>query len=84
MNRKHRQTLSRIFASPVPASVRWADVEALLGALGATISEGSGSRVRFELNDRRAILHRPHPTPNTDKGALKAIKTFLESAGGKP
>jgi len=84
VNRRQRQTLGRIFASPVQASVRWSDVEALLMALGATISEGSGGRVRVELGGRRAVFHRPHPTPNTDKGALKAVRTFLESAGVKP
>jgi hypothetical protein len=84
VNRRQRQTLSRIFAIPVPANVRWSDVEALLMALGAIISEGSGSRVRVELRGRRAVFHRAHPTPNTDKGALKAVRTFLQSAGVKP
>lgn len=84
MNRKNRQTLRRIFAQPVQAGVKWSDVETLLRALGATISEGSGSRVRVELNGRYAIFHRPHPAPNIDKGALKAVRMFLESAGVKP
>jgi HicA toxin of bacterial toxin-antitoxin, len=84
VNRKHRQTLARIFAHPVQASVRWSDIEALARAVGATIGEGSGSRVRVELNGRHATFHRPHPTPNTDKGALKAVRSFLESAGVKP
>jgi len=68
----------------VQSSVRWSDIEALLRALGAAIAEGSGSRVRVELNGRHAIFHRPHPAPNIDKGALKAVRAFLESAGVKP
>jgi hypothetical protein len=84
VNRKQRQTLARIFASPRQASVHWSDVEALLADLGATIGEGSGSRVRVELNGRHAVFHRPQPTPNTDKGVLKAVRKFLESAGVKP
>ncbi len=84
MNRKHRQTLQHIFARPVRASVRWSSVEALLQALGATVAEGAGSRVRVELNGRHAVFHRPHPDPNIDKGALKAVKAFLESAGVRP
>jgi hypothetical protein len=84
VNRKHRQTLQRIFAQPVRAAVRWSEVEALLRALEATITEGAGSRVRVELNGRHAVFHRPHPAPNTNKGALKAVRAFLESAGVRP
>jgi hypothetical protein len=30
------------------------------------------------------VFHRPHPQPVTDKGALKAVRRFLESAGISP
>jgi HicA toxin of bacterial toxin-antitoxin, len=56
-------------------------VEALLVALGAECSEGRGARVRFRLNGEEAVFHRPHPSPETDKGALKAVQRFLETAG---
>lgn len=52
----------------------------LLG-LGATISEGNGSRVRVKLNQERAVFHRPHPDRNTDKGAVKSVRKFLMNAG---
>ena len=81
MNAKHRQTLEAIFADPVRANVRWADIEALFASLGALVSDGRGSRVRVALNGRRAVFHRPHPSPNTDKGALKAARRFLQDAG---
>jgi len=50
-------------------------------ALGATISEGNGSRVRVMLNGAMAVFHRPHPEGNTDKGAIKSVRKFLENAG---
>jgi hypothetical protein len=56
----------------------------MLNALGAEISEGSGSRVKILLNDEEAVFHRPHPKPDTDKGALKSMRRFLENAGGTP
>jgi hypothetical protein len=84
MNRKRRETLERVFADRTPANLPWRDIEALFRALGAVISEGKGSRVRVELNDRRATFHRPHPSPLTDRGALKAVRTFLENAGVRP
>lgn len=49
--------------------------------LGAVVSEGRGSRVRIELNGEEAVFHRPHPSPDTDKGALKSVRRFLENAG---
>jgi hypothetical protein len=83
VNAKHRRALEAVFANPVRSNVRWADIESLLTALGAERSEGSGSRVRFLLNDAEAAFHRPHPRLETDKGALKAVRRFLETAGVK-
>jgi hypothetical protein len=84
MNSGHRKTLADIFANPARSNVRWTDVESLFKACGATMSEGAGSRVRVRLNGMDAVFHRPHPQPDTDKGALKAVRRFLESAGVKP
>jgi len=41
MSNKHRRTLAAIFAEPVLANVNWMDIEAMLDACGAEISEGS-------------------------------------------
>jgi hypothetical protein len=83
MNKKHRKTLELIFKRPTQSNVRWSDIEALLVALNAEISEGSGSRVRIALNNVRAVFHRPHPARETDKGALISMRKFLENAGVK-
>jgi hypothetical protein len=84
MNAKHRRTLEAIFAKSVPSDLRWAEIESLLVALGAEHSEGRGSRVRFALGPAEAVFHRPHPSPRTDKGAVVAVRRFLEIAGVKP
>jgi hypothetical protein len=84
MNTKHRKTLEAIFDDPVRSGVLWADVEALLAAAGAEISEGRGSRVRISLNGVDAVFHRPHPQKETDKGALKSVRRFLKEAGIVP
>jgi len=72
-----------IFNDPVQSNIEWRDIENLLVALGATISEGNGSRVRIELNGIRAVFHRPHPEKVTDKGAVKSMRRFLKAAGAK-
>ena len=79
--RKHQKTLHAIFTEPVRANIPWADIEALLAALGAERDEGGGSRVRFVLNGIRAVFHRPHPQKETDRGAVKSVRRFLEEGG---
>lgn len=56
----------------------------MLTALGAYVEEASGSRVCIELNDVCAVFHRPHPQKEADKGAVAAMRRFLEEAGVKP
>ena len=83
MNSKQRKTLEAIFADPIRSGIPWADIERLFVALGAEITEGRGSRVRISLNGVLATFHRPHPERNTDKGAVKSVRRFLETAGGE-
>lgn len=84
MKSKHKKTLKSIFDVPVRLNVLWKDVETLLMAVGAEISEGEGSRVRVALNGVRAVFHRPHPQKETDKGALVSVRRFLMTAGVRP
>ena len=84
MNRKQQKTLEAIFEEPVRANIAWKDIEALFLVLGAEVSEGSGSRVRIALHGVRAVFHRPHPQKETDKGAVKSVRRFLQEAGVTP
>ncbi len=81
---KHRSTIEAVFADPVPAGIAWRDIEALLVACGAEVTEGNGSRVRVALNGVRAVFHRPHPHKETDKGAVKSVRRFLIEAEIRP
>jgi len=81
LNKKHQKTLNSIFENPIRSDVLWKDIENLLMALNAEISEGRGSRVRIYLNNVRAVFHRPHPGGETDKSALKSMRRFLIEAG---
>ena len=81
MKSKHRKTLQAIFENPVRANILWTDIEGLLVACGAEISEGRGSRIRFALTGVRAVFHRPHPQKETDKGAVMSMRRFLIEAG---
>ena len=83
LSKKHQQTLNRIFQDPIKSDVEWKDIEKLSLALEAEISEGKGSRVRIYLNNVRAVFHHPHPRKETDKGALRSMRRFLNEAGVK-
>lgn len=84
MNKRHRETLNKIFQVPVPPSLEWRNIEALFLALGATAVEGRGSRVRFELNGVIATFHRPHPEKEAKPYQIRDARRFLEQAGIKP
>jgi hypothetical protein len=84
MKRKQQSTLAQIFARPVSGTIRWSDIEALFVALGAEVSEREGSRVGVFLFGEIRVFHRPHPTPDTDKGAVASIRKWLESHGVRP
>ena len=84
MNNKHQKTLQAIFDETIRSDIEWKAIEAMLIAAGAEISEGSGSRVRIALKSVRAVFHRPHQRKETDKGAVKSMRRFLESAKVMP
>ena len=84
MKRKYQRTLALIFARPTSANVQWRDIETMLQELGAEVSEREGSRVAVVMYGEVRVFHRPHPSPNTDKGAVASIRKWLEQHGVEP
>lgn len=84
MKLKHQRTLELIFARPTNGNVKWRDIEALFVELGAEVSEREGSRVAVVLFEEVRVFHRPHPSPNTDKGAVASVRKWLEQHGVEP
>lgn len=84
MKRKHWRTLKQIYHRPVSGTIPWSDIEGLLRSLGADVSERAGSRVAVVLFGEVRVFHRPHPSPNTDKGAVASIRKWLELYEVKP
>ena len=81
MKKKHQKTLSAIYKRPISGGIKWVDIEALFLELGATIQEREGSRVAVILFNEVQVFHRPHPSPDTDKGAVVSIRKWLEKNG---
>lgn len=84
MKRKHAATLQLIFTHPTSGNVKWKDVETLFKGLGAAVEEAEGSRVTVKLFGVVRVFHRPHPSPDTDKGAVASVRKWLEDNGVKP
>ncbi|MBL4830023.1 MAG: type II toxin-antitoxin system HicA family toxin [Aliivibrio sp.] len=84
LKRKHQKTLQLIFNRPVSGSVKWPDIESLFTTLGAEIEERAGSRVGVTLFGVIRVFHRPHPTNDTDKGAVNSIRCWFEENGVRP
>lgn len=82
--RKHQRTLELILARLVSGSLPWWDIETLFSELGAEISEIAGSRVAVVLFGEVRVFHRPHPFPDTDKGAGASIRKWFEEHGVTP
>ena len=84
MNTKHRKTLAAIFTRPTSASIVFADIEALVKALGGSVSEREGSRVRIELKGEQWRCHRPHPGKEAKRYQIEEAPELLERAGVHP
>ena len=79
MKRKHQKTLERIYAHPISANIKWKEIEALFRYLGAELIEREGSRIEVFLFEEVRVFHRPHPRPDTDKGAVASIRKWFEA-----
>ncbi len=84
MNVKHRRTLTALFAVPTRRNVRFSDIAALIIALGGEVREGAGSRVVFELQERRVYLHRPHPGHEAKRYQVEEVREFLRALEIQP
>ena len=85
MKRKHAKTLALVFHRPVSANVKFCEAVSLLVELGAAIETNrEGSRVGVVVFGEVRVLHKPHPSPNMDKGAVAALRDWLEQKGVTP
>lgn len=84
LKRKYQITLRQIYTKPISANIKWKDIEALFLELGAEIEEREGSRIAVVLFGQVKVFHRPHPSPDTDKGAVASVKKWLSENGVIP
>lgn len=83
MNARHAKTLAALFRQPTLAIIEWSAIEALLIAVGCTLVEGSGSRVRFVRDAMVETFHRPHPAKEAKRYQVRAARDYLIRLGVK-
>jgi hypothetical protein len=81
MNKKQRKTYDAIFVDPIRPNIVWDDVVNLIQSLGGIITQGDGSRVRFDLNKISLNIHSPHSQKELKRYQIKALREFLIKAG---
>ena len=84
MNTRHRKTLRTLFAKPTSATIVFADIEALLVALGGEVHEREGSRVKIIIASEQWRCHRPHPGKEAKRYQVEEIRELLERIGVRP
>lgn len=85
MKNKHRKTLTAVYRHPTASGIVFADIEALVMALGGVVREGDGSRVAFDLGEgARLYLHRPHPGKEAKKYQVEEVRAWLDERGVTP
>jgi len=84
VNSKHKRTLAAIFVVPTSGSIVFSDIETLLKALGGTVKEREGSRIRAELSGEQWRAHRPHPGKEAKRYQVEEIRELLSRLGVKP
>lgn len=84
MNARQRKTLAAVFARPTLASIPFSDIESLIKALGGSISEREGSRVKIEIKGETWRCHRPHPGNEAKRYQVEEARELLARVGVKP
>jgi hypothetical protein len=84
MNAKQRKTLVAIVSRPTSASIPFADIVALMKALGGSIFEREGSRIKIELKGEQWRCHRPHPGKAAKRYQVEEARELLERVGVIP
>jgi hypothetical protein len=76
--------LAAVFSQPTSASIAFSEIEALIRALGGSVIEREGSRVKIVLSGFEWRCHRPHPGKEAKRYQVEEVRELLERAGFKP
>ena len=76
--------MAAIVEKPVRSDIRWAAFGGLVGALGGTVTAGSGSHRRIVLGGLKLNFVKPHPKPIMKVYQVLEFREKLEILGITP
>lgn len=76
----YKKTLEKMARLLTPPDVKWSDLSSALIHLGYREISGTGSRVKFYHKEKDALIccHKPHPSPEVDKGCIADVVNHLK------
>ena len=79
----HKKTLAKLVQKPPPADIKWQALQGALESLGYVMLNNDGSRRKFYHKEKDALIccHRPHPSPDVDKGCIADVAEHLIANG---
>ena len=81
---KHDKTLEKLRQRPINAGIKWTELKSLLIFLGYEVLKGKGgSSHKFYNREKDALFmcHKPHPSPDVDKGCANSLSEHLDFYG---
>ncbi|MEE9452647.1 MAG: hypothetical protein V3V61_07830 [Gammaproteobacteria bacterium] len=87
LNTSQKKTLAKLFVKPTLSDIRWSEFVSLIKVLGGVVTKQgktSGSRFGIHLGERKALLHKPHPTPIMKQGSVNSARDFLKACAITP
>jgi predicted RNA binding protein YcfA (HicA-like mRNA interferase family) len=80
---KHQKALEKLCTTPPASDIKWNELVAVLSQLGYKELKGKGSRRKFHHAARELLIicHRPHPSPEVDKGCIVDVAEHLRANG---
>lgn len=76
---KQNKAIEKLCREPTPANFKWVELVGLLTSLGYAEISGNGSRKKFFHKEKNVLIscHKPHPSPDVDKGCIVDIVKHL-------
>ena len=84
MNAKQRTALRLVYKQPTSASVVFSQIESLVLALGGTVTEREGSRIKIALQGEQWHCHRPNPGKEAKRYQVEECRELLQKLGIEP
>jgi len=69
---------------PTSAAIAFSELESFIVALGGSVTEREGSRVKIELMGEQWHCHRPQPGKEARRYQVEEARELLERVGVKP